>query len=131
MTLEGIYQGYALNDGQVISFIIGFPVDSTETLSGSIVSIALNVRKYIGEQQFEPCTIVLEFTQTVEVDICEDFRTQGSYTDIVLAQIDDGHFYLSLDPYSNSGQPSDNDNFVIKAKQLSIIDETGMKQIIS
>ena len=124
MTLEEIYQGYALNDGQIISFEMTYSIDST-------ITIVLQVRKHQHKQQYEPSRITLMFQQVTEIDLLEDFTTQGNYSDVVLARLSDNQFYLSLDPFDNSGEPSDNDNFVIKAKQLSFIDETGTKYTLS
>lgn len=129
MTLEEIYQQYALNDGEVISFQILFASSQRED-AGNKTIVVLKARKRLCEQQFESCTITLEFSHATEVNISEDFRTNGGYSDIVFTKLADGHFYLSFDPYGNTGEPNENDNFVITAKQLILIDED-VRQIIS
>ena len=47
-----------------------------------------------------------------------------------ILKLESGYFYMSLDPYDNSGLPNENDNLVIKAKNLIIIDEIGTSHTI-
>ena len=122
MTLEEILQNYALNDGKVLSFQIQFADDSMEE-TYNIVTVALNVRRHVTRQQFESCTVIFEFSCKAEVEISEDFRTMGGYTDIVIAKLANGQFYLSVDPCGNTGHPNDNDNFVIKGEKLLFVED--------
>jgi len=128
VTLEEIYQHYALNDGNVLSFQLGFAGYSGE--EGNKAIIVLQVRRHTGKQRYEECTITLEFNRTTEVDISEDFRTNGGYTDIVLTKLADGQFYLSVDPYGNTGEPNEMDNFVIKAERMVLVDKD-VRHVIS
>lgn len=124
MTLEEIYQGYALNDGQIISFEMTYSVDRT-------VTVVLQVRKHLPKQQYQPSRIIFVFQQVTELDVLEDFGTEGNYSDVILTRLDDNQFYLSLDPFDNTGEPSGNDNFVIKAKLLLFMNEMGAKYTLS
>ena len=121
MTLEEIFRHYALNDGSVLSFQVGF-ADHCDVGGGNKAIIVLQVRRLIHKHQYEKCTITLEFSRTTEIDISEDFRTNGGYTDIVMTKLEDGQFYLSVDPYGNTGEPNEMDNFVIKGENLVLVD---------
>jgi len=112
MKLEDVYKNYALNDGELRSFKIDF-CDCSCT-------IRLLVRKSVGKQRFQKCEIELLFTGVANIDISEDFRTKGGFSDITFTKTSDGNFYLSLDPYGNTGEPHENDNFVIVGSSLTL-----------
>ncbi len=117
MKLEEILSSYAFNDGQVLSFKID--------ISDQSCTVVLKVRKHLGRQQFRKCLIDLVFAKISNINISEDFRTCGGYSDITFIKTADEEFYLSLDPYSNLGQPNDEDNLVIISRLLSITYEDG------
>jgi hypothetical protein len=111
-----------MNDGSVLSFQLEFAGSPGEE-AGNRTIIVLQVRRHVIKQRFEECTVTLEFNRTSEVVISEDFRTNGGYSDIVLTKLANGQFYLSVDPYGNTGEPSEMDNFVIKAEKLVLVDK--------
>lgn len=49
----------------------------------------------------------------------DDF-TSIYYSDITLTELENGEYYLSIDPYDNTNVPNDKDNFVFKFKNLEI-----------
>ncbi len=55
----------------------------------------------------------------IEVGINEDMDSDY-YSDIVLVKQENGTYYLSLDPYGNSGEPHEDDNLVIIANAFAI-----------
>jgi hypothetical protein len=46
-------------------------------------------------------------------------------------KLNTGDFYLSIDPFGNSGLPHAEDNFIIKSGSLTMIDEIGERHVIS
>lgn len=122
MTLEEIYKNYALSDGEMLSFHILFESTSVNPARNQVL-IVLKVKKHLRKQQYESCTITLEFDNATDINVSEDFRTNGAYSDIVLTKFTNGQFYLSVDPYGNTGEPSEMDNFVIKAEKLALLDK--------
>lgn len=115
MNFEEFLTNYALNDGETLSFSIDF--------TNRTCKIKLKVRRHLKNQMFHPCEIELHFESLKEIDISEDFRTNGGYSDITLTKTKDDYFYLSIDPYDNTGEPNERDNFVIIAQSLLIINE--------
>ena len=92
MNFEEIFTNYTLNDGETLSFSIDF--------TNRKCSIKLKVRRYNNNRKFQSCEIELHFEGLKEVDISEDFRTNGGYSDITLTKTNDNYFYLSIDPYA-------------------------------
>ncbi|MBC6697988.1 hypothetical protein [Hymenobacter sp. BT190] len=117
MNFEETKNIYAFADGNVTTFKLEYEPRR--------FSIGLDIKKFKGKQKFEPCTIELVFSGTTELYIFEDFPTSGGYTDITFVKLDTGEFYLTLDPYGNSGVPHDEDNFVMKAETLMFVNEAG------
>jgi hypothetical protein len=64
----------------------------------------------------------LELNTLTHFDIVEDFESK-SYSDLTLTRLGNGEYYLSLDPYGNSNQPHERDNFVFKCKTLRISEQ--------
>lgn len=116
MEIEDLLSNYVLGDGQIASLKVNL---SYQNRSDSVATIELIVRKPAGNKRLENCRIELQFSQVNEVGINEDFGSPY-YSDIVLVKQEDGSFYLSLDPYGNTGQPNEDDNLVIIAKSLII-----------
>jgi hypothetical protein len=123
MKLEEIFSSYALNDGETLSFNLNF-IDQT-------CAVKLKVRRHLRKQQFQECAIDLQFIDVLTIDISEDFRTTGGFSDITFTKTAEGKFYLSLDPYGNTGQPNERDNFVITSSSLIITYESGEKFQVS
>jgi hypothetical protein len=115
MLLEEIRTKYIFNDGNILTFHIDY--------AEKRVSAKINVRKLIARQKFSYCRIQLEFTKIIWIDLFEDFQTDSAYSNITFLKLENGDFYLSLDPFGNSGMPHAKDNLVLKSKALVFIDE--------
>ncbi len=121
MNAEGLNKIYALNDGEILLLNVDY--------QNRKIGLTLLIRKYLSQQKLESCVIELEFVEVYEINLIEDFGTVN-YSDVVLIELDNKDFYLSLDPYGNSGLPHEKDNFIIKAKNLTLIDENQVRQSI-
>ena len=123
MKLKDIYNSYALNDGETLSFKLDF--------SDCSCAVRLMVRKSVENQKFEKCEIEFVFRGVANIEISEDFGTKGGFSDITLTKTSDGNFYLSLDPYGNTNEPHDNDNFIIVGSSLTVKFDNGEKFDVS
>jgi hypothetical protein len=112
MLFEEFKEKYILSDGQVLSLACDF--------SQRKVQVQLNVRRWNGRNP-EPCTLDILFNGVTEVDLVDNFDI-SSYSDVVFVKTDAGDYYASFDPFDNSGQPSENDNFVIKSHEVAFFD---------
>jgi len=112
MTLNEALKIYALNDGQISQFEFDF--------RSKKLNIKLLVRKHITKQSFEPCEMMLTFHDVKLFDIFEDFPTYGQYSDITIFENETDGVYVSFDPYRNSGIAHEDDNWIIKAEQITI-----------
>jgi prepilin-type processing-associated H-X9-DG protein len=115
ITLDELNQQYALCDGKIRSIFL-------RPRSGEVdVLLGLRMR---GDSKAPLGTapVLLTFSGRVNyafVDGNMD-ETAGDYSDITLVQLDDGRYYLSLDPFGNSGRPHDDDNDVVVADRLAV-----------
>lgn len=107
---------YILNDGQIISLKVDLYYQEK---SKSSAIVGLMVRKPTEKNLFVKCKIELQFEQVREVAINDDFGSDY-YSDLTLLKLDNGLYYLSLDPFGNTGMPHEKDNFVIISKALVI-----------
>lgn len=115
MEVEELFSRYYLNDGEINLLRINLNYLNTEESSAFI---ELKVRKPAGKKKFKNCKIELRFEHLKEVIIVEDLDILY-YSDITFKQIENGFFYLSLDPYGNSGEPHEEDNLVFIAGKLN------------
>ena len=113
MTFNETKSNYILCDGQVLLCTVNFEDKIT-------VILKLNVRKQIGGS-YKLAKLELKFSNLIEFNMFEDFSSEN-YSDIIFVELESGVYYLSLDPYGNSNEPNENDNFVIKAKSVEIIE---------
>lgn len=67
----------------------------------------------------QPCLVHIHLTGVRKFVVDEDFES-GYYSDVVFKRVEKGMWYLSLDPYGNSGEPHDEDNLVIVAEAVEI-----------
>ena len=111
MIEERNFAQYIFADGTIISL--------TSSYADSSVELKLQIRKWV-QKQIVPCIVTLRFENVVEFDILEDFSTAGNYSDVVLVKLNDNQFYASFDPFGNSGEPNESDNFVIKSAKCTI-----------
>lgn len=106
MTEQLTFDPYILSDGKILRMTCDFEQNQIE--------LQLQVRKYV-QKKILSCNIILYFENVSELDLLDNFDYSGNYSDIVLVKIAENQIYVSLDPYGNSGQPHESDNFVIKA----------------
>lgn len=64
----------------------------------------------------------IQLTGVHLVVINEEFDSYY-YSDIVFKRLESGMWYLSLDPFGNSGEPHKEDNLVIVADSMEIEEE--------
>jgi len=112
MLIEEFKKKYILSDGQVLRFACDF--------SQRQVQVQLTVRIWNGKNP-DPCTLDILFNGVTEIDFIDNFDV-SSYSDVVFVKTDAGDYYASFDPFDNSGQPSENDNFVIKGQEVVFFD---------
>jgi hypothetical protein len=112
MTVEQIISNYILTDGQINSITVNFNEEPSAI-------VTLNTRKRNPENGVEDVTIDIRLNTLTHFDIVEDFESR-SFSDLTLTRLTNGEYYLSLDPYDNSNQPNERDNFVFKCKTLTI-----------
>ena len=117
MKFEDLLKRYSFNDGETLGLTTDF--------RNKTISILLNVRRFIRKKKLEKCLISLEFIEATTFDIIEDFTTAGSYSDIKFLKNENGEFYISIDPYDNTSNSNQRDNFVIKSNLLTIVNEFG------
>ncbi len=115
MGLEDITSDYILNDGQVVSADIEFGEVPSAT-------ITLKARKRNRNKVIEERIVKLRLTHLTHVDIVDDF-TSKYYSDITVTRLENGDYYVALDPYDNSNVPKEQDNFVFKGKILELREE--------
>lgn len=121
MTFDDFLQRYALNDGEMLSIHMDYKLIS--------LALKLQVRSSLGKDKFKPCEVHLEFRGLSKVDFFEDFPTNGAYSDITFIKQGED-FYLSLDPFGNSGLQHDEDNLTVIARELVVIDDQGVRHSI-
>jgi hypothetical protein len=100
------FDQYIFADGKIVSVAFDY-ADKT-------IEMKLQIRKR-AKKKYLPCSILIRFRDVIEVDVLENFSTSGNYSDIVLVNQSDNQVYASFDPFGNSGQPDERDNFVIRA----------------
>ncbi|OON67782.1 hypothetical protein [Hymenobacter sp. CRA2] len=119
MNLEAVGQQYALNDGEIRAVELSLRYGESAASKGSV---QLRVRKRVSKNRYESCLLTLEFGCVVRAVVDEDFTNSinYNYSDIVLTKLENGLYYLSLDPFGNSGKPHEQDNLVLVAQSLTI-----------
>lgn len=114
MTLEDLQRAVILCDGQVQSIRVR-PMSSE-------VDVALLVRSRAFPDGPPDIVVDLTFMGAVEHSFNDDNMddTQGYYSDITFCRRADGRYYLSLDPFGNSGEPHEKDNDIVVADGVTI-----------
>ncbi len=114
MTLEQFYnENYVLSDGNILSIHI-------DNQNGTIIKVVISTVQYLKKDKYRKCTILLTFSQLVEVNIFGNSDILGNYTDITILKLDDGNFYVSFDPYANTNKQHENDNNIIISENIEI-----------
>ncbi|GAB3830163.1 hypothetical protein [Hymenobacter jeollabukensis] len=117
MNLEAVGQQYALNDGEIRAVELSLRYGEPTASKGSV---QLRVRKQVAPNKYESCLLTLELSGVTKVLLDEDFTAGVYYSDIVLTKLENGLYYLSLDPFGNSGKPHEQDNLILVAQSLII-----------
>lgn len=116
---------YILNDGEILALQFNLSYQLPASASARQATVELLVRKKLAAGKWQPCQVRLQFQQIQRLTISEDFSSVY-YSDIVLKQLETGAWYLSLDPYGNTGELHDQDNLAIVARELIV---TELQQI--
>ena len=116
--IEELLAGYALNDGEIYSLKLDTNYVANDS---SLRQAALEVliRKKAADGKWAPCLLKIHLVGVQRVVINEDF-VLGRYSDVVFKEVEKGKYYLSFDPYGNSGEPHENDNLVFVASSVRI-----------
>ena len=120
MTLEELGNGYFICDGEIFSLKVNLDYYS---YNSSNAIIELKIRKRITRKLTEAYIVKITFNQVEDIRLYEDFKSGRYYSDIVLKELESGLFYLSLDPFGNSGEPHEEDNLVIIAKEILLVEK--------
>jgi hypothetical protein len=115
MSLDELFSIFPLSDGNILGFDFDY---STRTLR-----LRFQGTKQVAQNRHKISVAVLEFGGLIVMDLFEDFSTDGGCTDVTLAKTDNSEYYLSLDPYGNTGMPHERDNWIIRAESLTFIDD--------
>ena len=117
--MSELLENYILSDGEIISFSLNLDYQFTGGSLTRQATVELKIRKRLSAIKCMPCQVQLQFQQLRRISLFEDFASV-SYSDIVLKQLANATWYLSLDPYSNTGEPHEQDNLVLVADSLVI-----------
>jgi len=120
MSLEELNKTIFINDGKIKNIKINFDSYENERHQKANVEVVLECRKV---DNLEKMSISLIFSENVYYDLFDEnlsFYGSGDYSDITLLKDTDDRYYLSLDPYDNSGKPNEEDNDIIKSDKLKI-----------
>jgi hypothetical protein len=117
--MSELLKDYVLSDGEIVLFSLSLDYQFISSSLNRQATIELKIRKRLSTTEWVPCQIQLQFQQIRQIKILEDFSSV-SYSDIVLKQMLDNTWYLSLDPYGNTGELHEQDNFVVIADLLIV-----------
>lgn len=117
--MSELLKKYVLADGAIVSVSFGLEYQFISNSPIRQATVQLAVRKQLAVDKWVPCQVQLQFQQVLQIRVFEDFSIT-SYSDIVLKQLPDNTWYLSLDPFGNTGEPHEQDNLVIVADQLMV-----------
>ena len=118
MHVQEINSNYIFTDGEIIYFKVDYQVATEEGLTAA-AEVAVKAKRTLANNDFEYCTLVLNFTGITWLFISEDFSNQSKISDMTLKRLEDGLFYVSLHPFNTSNEPDEKDNFVIKAQSFT------------
>jgi hypothetical protein len=119
VTLQEFTEQYLITDAELLSLSVKYGVDSST--STDEVTIKLNGRKVLPKNKHEKVPFSLKFKGMTELNYYDTFDSKA-ISQSTLSKVSSGEFYLSLDPYTE-GEPSEEDNMIVKSKQLFFIDE--------
>lgn len=117
MTFDEFHEQFILCDGKIKNISLNYEIYNQEIRQPTFLNIQLFVRK-TGDRYYSLVSIV--FYNLIEFDYFEQKPSSGNFGDIVFVKTGHNEYYMSLDPYSNSGEPHSKDNQKIKAKEVVI-----------
>ncbi|MBS1666467.1 MAG: hypothetical protein JST58_03740 [Bacteroidetes bacterium] len=112
MTLEQVYnEKYVLSDGEILSIHIA-------QMNGSTAKVTISARQYLKKEKYRTCNVEVTFTNITRISLFDDADILGNYSDITIARLDNGNYYVSFDPYGNTNKPHEQDNYIIISEKL-------------
>jgi cobyric acid synthase len=112
MTLEQAYnEKYVLSDGDILSIHIKNP-------ECTYAEITISTRQYLKKEKYRICKLEIIFTNIKKISLFDNANILGKYSDITIARLDNGNYYVSLDPYENTNEPHEKDNNIIISEQI-------------
>ncbi|GAB2457839.1 hypothetical protein GCM10011375_06780 [Hymenobacter qilianensis] len=117
--MEELLATYALSDGKIRSLQLGLEYTSASNSPLRQASIALQVRKKTANGKLKPCLLQLKLIGIRKLVFNEEFDS-CYYSDVIFKKLENGLWYLSLDPSGNSGEPDEEDNMVVVAESVEV-----------
>ena len=117
--MDELLAKYILDDGAICSLSLEVDYTSASNSPHRQASVEVLIRKKLLNDKWEPCRLQIHFIGIQKIVINEEFSS-FYYSDIVFRKEENGMWYLSLDPYTNLGEPHEEDNLVIVAHSVSI-----------
>lgn len=114
MNLEEAQARYIFCDGTIRSIRLSY-----DECQEAVIEIVLGVREKTARNKPHPCDVRLILADLIGMVLYDDFMSSGNYSDITLLLHESG-YYLSLDPYGNTGEINEKDNMIFSCKKLII-----------
>lgn len=112
MTLEQAYnEKYSLSDGDILSIHI----DNQEC---PYAELTISTRQYLKKEKYRNCKLAIIFTNIIKISLFDNADILGKYSDVTIARLDNGNYYVSFDPYENTNKPHEQDNNIIISEQI-------------
>jgi hypothetical protein len=116
MTLEQLYiENYALSDGEILSVHI----DKENTATAKIKISAI---QHLKKGKYRKCKLLITLNSVIEVNIFDNEDIFGNYSDITLVQLENKHYYISFDPFGNSNEKNEKDNYMFISENIEFIE---------
>ena len=126
MTLQEFKNNYSVTDGELLTLYLEYGSNNSKDLDR--ITIKFNGKKFLPIEKFETVIFSLEFNELLEFNYYEKFDCK-TISQSTMTKTSLGQFYLSLDPF-HEDNPSEEDNMIIKSKELFFIDPFGIKHQI-
>ncbi|PDS21726.1 hypothetical protein [Flavobacterium branchiophilum] len=116
MTLEQLYnENYVLSDVELLSIHL-------ENTNSTVAKIKISVKQQLKKGKFKKCNILINMTNIIEVIIYDNINILGYYSDLTLIQLENKNYYISFDPYGNTNQKHEEDNYVLISESIEFIE---------
>lgn len=127
MTLQEFKEEFLITDAELLAVNITYSTDSSTATNDVIIK--LDGRKVLRKNKYENVLFSLKFKGMTELNYHDTSDYCKTISQSTLVKTAAGEFYLSLDPFEE-GEPSEEDNMIIKSKQLFCIDQNDKEQEI-